>query len=851
MQRSRIEACRQSTLHNPRLKSALKIMGKKILVTGFFILAMASMQAQSLQLLLNQPPAATLSVTDCWNVSVSNAGREEQVYLLGIISDAAGRRLSEVRSAPLRLRTGINTLDRQLVRTTRTDYNDAAVQRAVLADGVFPAGDYNVCVAVMRSDDEVELGVGCLSHTVLPLDTDPNGPRLPEKKRDRLRFYGNAAVEGVYADQQGPNQALPPSYARLDFNPAVSLFQVPVTGHLHLTTERAPGFPDLNTYHVRFDRATFRQNLQNVLLRKLGESALKQRGLDAENLAKLRELDNLQKLLDDPSLRRELLGLDSLQNQIRRIETDPALGMEAKQAKIAQLRQRYDQILAKKRQVERLIEQKNRLLAFKGTLERSGQLEKLKNREFSLPNLSDPRTLRAEMKQYGLLEGANRYLFNIEELTLGTSWPQYSPLTLNAVQVEGGHFAWNPGFIYLAVTSGKTQSAIFNTVSPETSLYQQKLVAAKFGIGKIYGTHIAFSALRFSDNPTSISAQSPAVEQFPTRTTLGSSDFQFTLGKKRQVELSGEAAGLIFNRNLNDDRDLFNFVNGVKIPGTLEPNLSSGADFAWNGRMVIQLFNQNTRLLGFSRFVGPGFINPGTPGLRNDLMSYEGRLEQRVAKGRVRLSAGYRSESDNFSGAKGVLTERVQLLGEVAMRLGRQTNIRLQFIRNEQENVFIRYGADVLSANFSQGWKIGKKNRAHTNLNYLRFANAVDSFTNARFDAHYLMLSQLLMLPKGFSATLNGQYTLLNTISGREQQQVLSVLLSARLFKKANLGGGFTFGANSKIDQKVGAQLYLNYPISRWISLDIQGNLNQFSNLPGSTSSFQEQFIRGRLMFRW
>lgn len=780
---------------------------------------------------------------------MSNPGGEERVYLIGVIQDAKGKRLSTVRSAVLQLRTGHNNLDRLSVTTTRADYNDADIQRIVLSDGVFPPGDYAVCVAVMRQDDDRELGIGCLSQTVLPVR--PDQPREADKKRDRLRFYGNAALEGVYADRQGPNQTLPPSYARFDFNPGLSLFQIPVVGRLHLSTERGPGYPDMNTYNISFDRATFRQNMQNVLLQKLNESAQKQAGLDAAALSKLKELDRVQSVLDDPALQRELLGLDSIQQQIKTLESNPKLNLSEKQQKVAKLRQRYDTVMAKKRQVDRLIDQKNRLVAYKSQLERSGRLDEIKNRVTELPNLNDPRVLRAEMKQYGLLEGINRRLFAIEELSIGTAWPVYSPMTINGIQVEGGHLAWNPGPVFLSVTGGKTQSAIFENSAPEASLYKQKMIGAKIGFGKIYGTHFALTGLRFSDDPQSLRFQDSTVQRFPTQTTVGATDIQLVLGKKRQFELSGEAAGLLFNRNRNDTRSLMPVNGSEQIPSALNPTLSTGADFAWNGKLALQLFHQHTRLLGFSRFVGPGFINPGTPGLRNDLLSYEGRLEQSMLRGKLRFTGGYRLEKDNFSGAKGLPTDRTQWLAEAAIRMGKQSNLRFQVIRNQQINKLIEYGSDVLNANLSQGWQIGSKTRANTNFNYLRFTNAVDSFSAAQYDAHYVMLNQMFSFPKGISASLNGQWTLLNNNLGQQTQLVFGANLSARLFKKLRAGGGFSWSQNPQIDQKLGAQFQINWPVSSHVSFDLQGNFNQFSNLPGTTTAFQEQFVRGRLQVRW
>jgi hypothetical protein len=79
----------------------------------------------------------------------------------------------------------------------------------------------------------------------------------------------------------------------------------------------------------------------------------------------------------------------------------------------------------------------------------------------------------------------NRFLFGIDELAIGTSFPVYSPLTMNGVQVNGGHLAWNPGPIFLSATHGKTQSAWFDGSNVPGSRFEQKVTGARFGFGKV------------------------------------------------------------------------------------------------------------------------------------------------------------------------------------------------------------------------------------------------------------------------------------------------------------------------------------------------------------------------------
>ena len=813
----------------------------------FILLCAGLTHAQSLQLILNPPPGATLAPTDCWNVTITNAGQEERVYLMGIVQDATGKRLSEVRSAPLKLRAGINQLDRQLVQTTRTDYKDPEAQRAVLGNGYFPKGAYKICVAVIRNHDDRDLGQACLDYTVTS-----DAARDKGKMRNKhVQFYGNAAVEGVYANQQGFRQDLPPSYGRVDFNPAAAVFGAPINAEVHLTTEQSDSFPDLNTYALRFDRNTFQRNLQDILLRKLEESFQKRAKADAKTLAQLQELDRLDAILKDPSLVRELSGIDSLKAQIGNIESDASLEIAEKTAKIALVRQRYDLLLAKKGQIDRLTEQKNRLTNLKSELERSGQLAEMKNRVQEVPNLSDPSALRRQMRQFGLLEGMNRWLFGIDELAIGTSFPVYSPLTMQGLQVTGGHLAWNPGPVYLAVTKGKAQTAYLNTFMPLDSRFEQDVIGGRIGVGKIYRNHLAATALRFTDDARTL--QLPAnTERFATQTTVASTDFELSLGRKRQFEWIGEVAGLLFNRNKKDASRLNLKEISNHLPTWLEPNLSTSADFAWNSRIHLNLFNQHTRITAATRFVGPGFIQPGTPGLRNDILMYEGRLEQHLFRNQLQLGGAYQIESDNFSGGKGYLTLRNQISGEIGLRIKHLPNLNVQYMHSLQQNDLLDYAADVLSASLAQPWRIGKKTRANTHLQFLRFSNAIDSLTAAQYTANYYYLNQLFSFRRGIAVNAGAQLTQTSTASGTTLQQIFQAMLSSRFLKKGTFGAGITLANSKEIDQKLGGQLQFQLALNQFLSFDMICNWNKYSQIPGSSNqSVLEQFARARLAVRW
>lgn len=824
-------------------------MHQKIGFIGIICLLIHANAFGQLQLILNKNSSVGLSPTDCWNISISNPGQSESIYLIATISNQDGKKVCELRGNNVLLRQGISKFNPQNIETIKTNYSDADVQRAVVSTGYYPAGTYAICVAVISVDDDREIGYACREEIV----SETNAAIATANKKSKFKnidFYGNVSLEGVYSNNQLISQELPSSYARFDINPAISIYETPLIANVHLTTEQSPTYPDLNTYSLSFDRATFQKHLQEILIKKLTENQLKQSKLDEAVMKQVNELENLENLLQDPALQLELLALDTLQNAINTIQNDSKLGIEEKQAQLAKLQTQYNTLLAKKRQVERLLERKEQLLALKDQWMNKGILDEIKNRSNSIAQLNDPIELRNALSQYGLLAGTNQLFASVQELTIGTAYPIYSPLTLNGIQVNGGYFVWTPRNLFFSATSGKTQSTIINDSLPQLSQYNKKMFGAKIGWGQYYSKHLMFSAVVFNDFPNSFE-NVEGTTNYPTGVKLGSLDFQLGDSREKVIELGGEIAGMLFNHNLNDTSNLASLaVKNINLPNSLVPSLSTSFDYAWNSRMIINMFNLGTRFIASSRFVGPGYTNPGTPGLRNDVRSLEGRLEQTILKGKLRLIAEYRKEEDNFSGAKGISTMMNEISGEFSLRLKKLPQVHVRYMHSQQENNLFNYGSEIWNASASHSFEVLKR-RNNININYLHFSNISDTSVSSTYFANYILLNHMIALSKTISASLNCQLAYTTVDGVLTNTQTFGIQASAYIFKSLSVGGGISRSNDIAINNKLSTQFQINYAITKHINFDFLGNYNSFSNLPYMTDAYNENYVRGRLLFNW
>ena len=78
----------------------------------------------------------------------------------------------------------------------------------------------------------------------------------------------------------------------------------------------------------------------------------------------------------------------------------------------------------------------------------------------------------------------------VRGVEVGTCNPSWSPLTLSGATVTGAAVEFNPWYVYLAATAGRTQRAVEVSDSTEAA-YSRMLYAGKFGFGKKEATHLS------------------------------------------------------------------------------------------------------------------------------------------------------------------------------------------------------------------------------------------------------------------------------------------------------------------------------------------------------------------------
>ncbi len=893
----------------------------------FFLLPLQS--SGQVQVTLQKPPVKRLSVKDLWNIQINNPqNRNRKVYMIARITKVDGKdKVAQFRTRAFQLPAGLRRLDPQDIKVTQKKFYDSKSESVLKRTNSFPKGKYNIIVELFSSIDDNKIAESQQTHKVVNIYNRATEV-IGADGESFVSFYGNGYIEGHSANSQGRGQVVPKEYVRGNLDATLEIGVAPINFHGYYTSMSSDLRQSANEFSVSFDDQRFINNLRN----NLTEVIKKETGLKRENYSearnKLKKLENIDRLLKNKSIEKELKDLgnienikqklndidlqnaidringlkkditnrvsglnykakkaklntqlkvqrevtysdpqkerqrkakiDSLQNQLSELEKkreeikrknnrdiQALKDLKQKQKKFEKLKQKKQKIenlLAKKDQLKRLIQQKEKLEKYKQKLKESGGLEAIKS--FNINKLGNKDILKQELLKRGMLSGGEKLLYSIEELSVGTVYPYYSPLVLNGLRMTGVSFEWNPGIFYTAFSGGTSNRPRFS-LDKGIADYQQKLLAGKIGVGKKHKSHLFFTALNAVDDRNSI-ARSDTINT-PKSNFIFGTDVGLSLFDSRfkiQGELAGskyeaddQATALILNEQLNN-----------QIPGFLEPNVSSRFGMAYDVRGAIKMFKNNTVISGFLRNIDPSYNSFGAPNLRTGVFTYNAKISQKLFSRDLKLSLFRKNESTTRLWQDG-LTHYERQGGELAIGFNNFPKIKVSYAESLQDKEDIENDLTEIMISGSYSYKIGELSLSNTVSYNLNQGVSTQSGGPDYEVANYLF-NQLISFPFPLSFSLN-----INYVDEQMQQQESEMLVSDlaasfQLFKKVN----FSMGGNYKEDDestKFGGFVDVNYSFADYFTFQLSFDNNYYDDLVMTANDFNEYILNIKLSVRW
>ncbi|HRI01874.1 MAG TPA: hypothetical protein PK006_12540 [Saprospiraceae bacterium] len=813
-----------------------------------FLLLVSFTAVLSLSITAQIPSINTLAPSDVWNLTM-NAPRAMKVYLLGEISDQNNVLLNELRSESIWLQQGANTLSSSNLKTIKSQWHDDQAQYSVVSTGNFPKGSYKVCTKIVESATDKVIGTSCRNVVV---DEALKFKKSNEKTKP-VHAYGSASIDLNYASPKPYITELPSSFARFQLEQGLSLYSFPISGAMRFTTEKTETKRDVDMFSLRFDRARFERNVKEMLLKKVAEIHLKKIKLNEADLMTLTEYEQIESKIKDLAIQKINQEIADTKEKLTKVLNDKTNEYTAEYKN--KLRSYYDRLQAQKRKYEQLKSRYEQLKKTYDTWITSGRLEELKQLVYNPPQFSDPQEMLPYLKQFGAYTGMNKFLFNIKELSIGTAFPTYSPLTLNGIQLFGAAMEWNPGLFYVAACGGKVHSAVPFYVDTFNAQFKQNLAAARLGFGRIHSSYVSLNFLRFWDKDSSI-ATTARQEFYPEQSIVLSSDFNLSFGKNKLIEFGGELAGLYAKQNLYDTLPFpaqavrSSFINSLSKFDALKPNLSSSLDFAYNAQLGLNLFKDNTHLNLSRNFAGPGYNHPGVFGLPNDLQRTKLSVEQEFMADAMTVSLYYANDFDNFSNAKSYPTERkeIGLDAKISSKVIPQLNVR--YARSAMKNEFYYFNSDIVQLTASKHFVLPGKSSTNSTINAMVYTTSTDSITN-QIHSVYFFISQMLNLPKGFAINLSGQYSS-NAIANLSSNVTgFNLGLGKTLFKRIRLQTAVSTNNQSLTGSKLGWNINLNGLIIPNMEFNLRAYQNNYSQYPQQIGPYSERLIQMGIRYSW
>lgn len=839
-------------------------------LTILFCLIVQSLSAQ-LQLTLNPLPVQTLREADLSQFTLTNAGPSAIPTVLKLsVRNAQKEEVYFWRSAVMRIAPGMSRIGRENLQLSDLAFLSDSVRKTVARCGQFPTGAYTICIEAVDQQTRLEIGRFCIEHNVV-LSEANNAPATKKAAwKEHVNFYGFGNIESQYATRQGTNQQVPAMYTRMDVRPGLELGPLPLEMNFFYSTEEDRSRQQQYIVNFRFNEQRFKSNLVQLVSERIRKRQAAKMKEFAEYRKKLAELEKYSKALEDPELLNDVEGykkLEQLHTQLKaynvnsfdelakKLQEDGAARLSGTDLDAARklledhsnLQSAYanfESLAARNAMFRKISERVDALQQYRNNLNTEGILERMNQIEsFDFSKLSNPNELKSQLKELGLFKGSNRTFYNIRGLAVGNIFPYHSFLTLDGMQLFGGSAELNLGPAYISVASGKALRQVTSPGIP-FSPYNQNILAAKTGLGKVEGSHFYLGFVRGIDN-----AFTDTLSNRPKDNLVIAPDLQLSLFKGNVV-LKAEGAVSQYTRDqFAEQLEIAGYTNVLERFDFLpKPNLSTFADWSYSVSADINLFKQATVLHVGQVYIGPGYQSIGTPFLRNDLMRQEIRINQRMLKNRIQLTGFFRNDRDNNFNFKGITTVSKQLGAGADFLFPKFPYIRMRYTPVFQQNGLGELTLHLGSLQSGYNYKI-KGLQASTNFSYMNGFSEALVLNN--YNSRNLNLSQSITLK--IPLQLTGSYTSSTVVSEDVSQQIngaevsgsftilkrINNTLAVNYFNRNDRGGnlGFWYDFTSTFLKIFQAGIRLEY--------------NTLHDLLLPENNFNELIVRGRLGFNF
>ncbi len=850
------------------------------------ILTSGVLLSQPLPVQLVPPPPYQFRTEDLWNLVITNnTSQSFSVYLHGKATESGTGLIVDATTAPFSLPVGVkrvrsNDVGKVTINESNKTYEDVINRLSSL-----PTGTFEICVDVIDASTNQVLGSSCISHEVLnvsqialvyPDDKQKMGTELsypifswmppsPTTRGQTVTYKFKIAE--VIGQQTGYDamQSNPHYYS--NNNIRTTSYQYPVAARQFTKGKRFSWQVEAfvngvllsesevwefsvgekkeisNTKQLGWMKQYWGANLEGNYFGNTSASSFFQQ-------KKKTFLFSFSSTLYGESANRSGTGSDK-EPRYGTLELTPSLSIyglpfsssflfssenSSSRQNINTAGLNLDVSTIKDLIMERVNKEKDKLIE-------EGKKE--------LSNLTDKQKEKlegdAKDKVMSRMNPILKFISYFQTLGIGTTYPSYTPLTLNGVAVTGLNVEFNPGWFYIALTGAKNQKPIDNVS------YRRDLYSGRIGYGKKDKSHVYLTGLYANDKAGSIKVDTTNQLLTPNSNYLFGIEGKLNLLKDK-LTIEAEAVGSMLTRD-NRDADLENKSIPNFVKNLFHPKISSQIDYSYTVKTTFNNEKSNTKFTAGVKMIGPGFITLGNPTLRGDKLQIEGKIEQKFMNKQVSVSAFVKWFKDNLIKSKLSTTTTLIPGLTVNLRFKKVPYLILTYIPNfmsndaSDPNSKVDYKNHLLTATTGHNVSIGKMNLT-SSLSYL-FNQATSLDTASGYTSNSLTLSEMLsfQIPLSFSVSFNlshsdyvNDYSRILSFDGNVSYTLLDIWTNAF---------GVAISDENRKNKKTYIYLSTDFNLVKNVSVNIRAEQNLYNDWIARTNNYDEFMLKGTVVTNW
>lgn len=618
-----------------------------------FLIICATSRAQ-VSITITQPPPNRFYIEDLWKIKIINSTTSNKsVYLKGVITENSQGNVITATTRSFMIAPGINSMTAAQLGSIDVAYKNDKIKDVIRNTGSLPSGNYQVCVSVYEDVTNIFLASDCLGRMIENITPPmlifpahqstidnkiPMFSWVPSTTNNFRNFSYTLKIVEIIPGQSAYDAfaSNPLFYDRM--NITVNVYQYPVSAR-EFNTKTSYAWKveviDNNIIISSSDIYKFTYSDKTDTSSKKITVKLKGNLIDPENSGFSNNL---------------------FSNYIGSASKPPKNKLFSGNMKIASQFSNKSGI-------------NQRMPPGYGRLELNPKLT-LGNFPFtmnallsSLPvtNTQNINNVSFNFEQEEFLEnvkaqenksGVEKFISNFRRIGIGTTYPEYSDLTISGVPVTGANLEFEPGIILLGITGINAQKSVIDDQNNLTAL-DRNFMAGRIGVGTFEGSHFLFTYMNGWENENT-SGQNP-YSLTPAKNYVLGVNGKISL-LESTLNLEAEANGSLFTRDKAAPEIETSAVPDF-VKNLFNINISSSFDYSFGVKASYDITQSGTKISGGVKYIGPGYKTFGNPDLISDRILIDGKIEQSLWNNKISLAAFVRNSKDNLIDWKTSTTE--------------------------------------------------------------------------------------------------------------------------------------------------------------------------------------------------